>query len=185
MPYRFFPAAFWKWNKALVAVGLHRSPGCRRLRYLPPGDCSPAQTYPEKAQLYKQPLQSRVSMDPGRTARPQRGSGGSNESFLSDEPYWFFLCSSCKMFPALTGSHTASSLGPVPQLMAEPCVTATGGGISAWPWDHQPHQAAPYLPWGWCISGTRRNPSGRTVTTASAHIPTGSFFPALIKAYRR
>lgn len=72
----FFPAAFWKRNKALVAVGLHRSPGCRRLRYLPPRGCSPALTYPEKAQLYKQPLQSRVSADPGQTARPQqRGSG--------------------------------------------------------------------------------------------------------------
>lgn len=63
----FFPAAFWKWNKALVAVGLHRSPGCRCLRYLPPRGCSPAHTYPEKAQLYKQPLQSWVSADPVRT----------------------------------------------------------------------------------------------------------------------
>lgn len=68
MPYHFFPPAFWKRNKALVAVGLHRSSGCRCLCYLPPGDCSPTHTSPEKAQLYKQPLQSRVSTDPGRTA---------------------------------------------------------------------------------------------------------------------
>lgn len=68
MPYHFFPPAFWKRNKALVAVGLHRSSGCRCLCYLPPGDCSPTRTSPEKVQLYKQPPQSRVSTDPGRTA---------------------------------------------------------------------------------------------------------------------
>lgn len=98
MPYHCFPTAFWKRNKALVAVGLHRSPGCRRLCYLPPGDRSPTHTYPQKAQLYERLLQSDLS----RTAKLQWGSGGWNERF----------CSSCKIFAALLCSPAPSAQVP-------------------------------------------------------------------------
>lgn len=81
MPYHLFLAVFWKQNRAVVAVGLHRS-GCCCLHYLLPRDCSPAHTYPEAAQLHKQPLQTWASTAPGQTVRLQQDSRGSNESFF-------------------------------------------------------------------------------------------------------
>lgn len=178
MPYHLFLAVFWKQNKAVVAVGLHRSGRCC-LHYLLPRVCSPC-TPIQKHSSTNSPFKAGWAHSPARQRGCNRTPGAQMRVFKMMSPSCSFLVLVKLFWPSVV----RSALGPVPQLMSEPCVTAVAWRIWGWPWDCQPHQAAPHLSWERCKSGTRRNNSSPTVTRTSAHIPAGSIFLTLIKAYR-